>query len=150
MKHIKHRWILLISIIIICIYGILTFPHTFYQKHKTILGISIDYAENVMKLSNKALKSYTLENKQEINQLLEIIEKYHYRNYIDKQGNFSEPTSEITIRIWYSDGTDDTIFLYSDGTLSVNYKLSHIGFVGNNQVKDLYQLVYEQYKNKVK
>jgi hypothetical protein len=149
MKLIKQGWILVISILILGAYGIVTFPHAFYEKQQTIVIIGIDYTENVMKPSNITRKSYRIENSEEINQLLEILKKYHYRNYLDKQGGFSEPTAELAIQIWYGDSSGDRILLYSDGTLSVNNKLSHIGFVGNSQEKALYQLLYGQYKNKM-
>jgi len=145
-----HKWILpIIILLFISSYGVITFPHSFIRKTSPIMVVHIDYTDVDTIIPNRYKPMYLLETNEEINDFLNLLEDYHYRNYFFEPYNGSHKVaSSMMIDIYYNGHGYDSIYLNSDGRITLNFKPIHIGVMGKEQAKQLYHTIYDQMKDK--
>ena len=145
-----NKWILpIIILLLISIYGAITFPHSFIEKTLPIMVVNVIYDDADNHISNGYLPMYLLETNEDINNFLNVLENYHYRNYLFKPNIvFYKPTSCMMINIYYNENEFDHINIYSDGVIQVNNKPTHIGFMGKEPAKQLYDTIFNQLKDR--
>lgn len=149
MKIINKWFFPIIILLLISIYGVITLPHSFIKKALPVMVVSINYNDAENHISNGYIPMYLLETNEDINNFFNALENYHYRHYLFEPNIvFYKPTSYMMINIYYNEQEYDTIFIYSDGIITANNKPTHIGFMGKEQVKQLYDTIYNQLKDK--
>jgi hypothetical protein len=138
-----------IILLFIIIYGVITFPRSFIRKTSPIMVVHIDYTNIDTIIPDRYKPMYLLETNEEINNFINVLEDYKYRNYLFKPYNGSHAmASSMMIDIYYNEEKYDIIYLNSNGQITLNFKPIHIGFMGKEQAKQLYDTIYDQMKDK--